>query len=510
MNTGYHSKNLISLFVLILSLGLILRLLIILTQEVFIDEIFYTETSRVYTFASLIASNNPIKDHGILYLVFLKFLQLITLNISYLRLPNLILYILTSFSLFFFFGKLSKGIVALVPVFLLSFLPYFIYLNSYVSPYNFVVFFSILAFISISNFILYSKTKRNKIVNTVFFLIFSTLAFYSDYSVIYFYLSLIPIIFLTLKWNEKQAENIVFIGFVNLILISPGLYQLANNFHYFFSLNNQETYADQNLKVFIYKFVNIVFSNLGNNISFLVFVFFLVLLILIWLRSKEKNLTYLSYMVTSSFFIDIFFLYLFNKSFFFIFTERIFWYFYFLILIGLYLIGNVLYKYKRVFIFFLIGLIILMYFKYSQSLDNNPISGTIIHNEVLVKRLVNNNQYLGKGLIIYYDKTYNYQVLSNYYFRGFSPFEDNALTKVNEFLKDKKTYIISNSKEIKYININQGDILIFIVDDFNGDKISGAINDEIKKYENENNIRFKTYIFDLICYKKDCSFQTYN
>src|ERR1035437_8682397 len=140
-------KNRLFLFFLFITiLGIIPRIILLFSYDIFTDEVFYTETARLTSFGNLLTHSFWIKDHGILYLLFLKIAQVFTTDIVYLRLSNLIIFIIINFTLFCFFKKIKTDITSLIPVALFSFLPYFMFINIYVTPYNFVILFSLLSF----------------------------------------------------------------------------------------------------------------------------------------------------------------------------------------------------------------------------------------------------------------------------------------------------------------------------------------------------------------------------
>ena len=503
-----NNNRLIILFLLITFLGVVLRIAMLLSKDIFTDEVFYTEVARLKSFLLIIQIHHWIKDHGQLYLIYLKIVQGLTTNIIFIRFSNLFLYIVLNFFLFKFFNKFQKGLISLFPVFLFSFLPFFVYLNSYVSPYNFVLFFSILAFIFISNFILFSKTKREKVINSSLFLLFSTLAFYSDYSVVYFYLSLMPLVFLVFIWSEKQAEDLVLIGFLNLILIIPGLYILSGNFQYFSGLNNQRNYLNNGLLVFVNNFANIIFFDLGKNVSLLIFVAFFILIGTILLKSrKDKSRIFLSFVFLSGILINITFLYIFNTSYFSIFTERTFWYFYFLLVVGLSVVAIYFKKFKKTFVLILILIVLFIAIKFINSYKIDPISRQNFNYKGLVSNLLSSKNLQHKNLIVFFDEhnTFRYVPLREYYFKALDSLDaKNALT-VRNYFANQKIVLLESAKSINSIGIKNKETIIFIILDENG-KNYLKFKNSLNTYEETKKIKTINIFYRLRCKDSDCQF----
>lgn len=497
-------KSINLLFSIVVIIGLSLRVYLILTRNVVIDELAYTSTARINSFFNLFLMNNWLRDHGFLPLIYLKITQLITLNIILLRLSNLIIYLILSISLFFFFNKFNKTL-SVILIFLLSFLPYFIYINAYISPYNFVMFFSILAFISISNFIFFSKTTYRKIINAVLFLLFSVLAFYSDYSVIYFYLSLVPLIFFIFRRNEKMAENIILLGFLNFILLIPGLYQLSVNFKYFFNLNNGPDYLNYNFFAFLYNFANVFLLNFSMNISLIAIIFFLLLQMFIFTRVKNQFFQYLCFFSSTGLILNILFFYYFNKSYFYIFEERIFWYFYLLLILGLTTVFASLIKTKKMFLAFLVLVIIFCGFKYQQMSQDVNFVGLNISYEQIVNILMHKTTSSRRLTIILYDDGYNYRVLRDYYFNGFYKLNSEKSIKVKSFFRNQRILVIKSIRELNNLDLKSGDKTFFIIFDLSNENFA-LLKNTVISYNVKNKVKIVDLFYRLRCSGNICSF----
>ena len=507
-----NNNRVIVVFLLITLLGVALRIATLLSKDIFTDEVFYTEVARQKSFLSIIQIDHWIKDHGQLYLIYLKIVQGLTTNIIFIRFSNIFLYLVLNFSLFKFFNKFQKGQISLFPVLLFSFLPFFVYLNSYISPYNFVLFFSILSFIFISNFILFSKTKKEKIINSSLFLLFSALAFYSDYSVVYFYLSLIPLVFLVFKWNEKQAEDLVLIGFLNFILITPGLYILFGNFQYFSALNNDGSYINHylnnDLLVFLNNFTNIILFDLGKNVSLFIFAAFFILVCTILFKSRKDRLTsFLSFVFLSGILINILFLYIFNNSYFSILTERTFWYFYFLLVIGLSAIAVHFKRYKKTFVLILTFIILFIALKFFNSYKIDPISRQNFNYKGLVNNLLLDKNLQHKSLIVFFDEynTFRYIPLREYYFKGLDNRGAKKSLTVRNYFANQKIVVLENIKSINSAGIKNKEAVIFIVLDENV-KNYLKFKNSVNIYEETKKVKTINIFYRVSCKDSNCQF----
>lgn len=484
-------------FLFITILGFLLRIFTVLHNDIFTDEVFYTQVSRMNSFMSIVQGNNWLKDHGMLYLLFLKAMQYITTDILLLRFVNLILFLIASFVLFKFFYKIKESYTALVPIFMFSFLPYFVYINSYISPYNFVMFFSILAFISISNVILFSTTKRDFFKNSISFLIFSALAFYSDYSIVYFYLSLIPIIFFVYIKNEKKAEDLTFIGFINLSLIIPGLYELVKNFKFFYTLNGRPEVLDRNIVLFINNFSNTIFLKSMNNFSTLIFFIFIVLLFFVYIRIKNYELRYLSFFCLFSLILNTFFLFLFNSFYFSIFVERIFWYFNLILIIGVYCLAIYLNKLKK--IVFIIFVVIFVAAKFYALKDSPPIIGGMnIHYKDFVSKLVMEDNKETPVAIIDEDRNDLGVPLTLYYFPGLNVLDKEA-ENTKKYFSSISIYYLRQFSDVKLLLPNY-DKVNFVIFDNN----YLAFEKKVNTFSKTNKLNIKTNYFRLECKKNNC------
>ena len=483
---------------ILVTAGGVLRFYYMFAKEIFTDEIFYTQTALQSSLLSVFTSNDWLKDHGFLYLIFLKLLEGITSNIILLRTTNLLIYLIICISLYYFLKKHMGNIVALVPIFLFSFLPYFVFLNTYISPYNFVLFFSVLSFISLTDFIFSSQTKNKKIRNSVFFLVFSTLAFYSDYSVVYFYLSIIPIVLLYSFWNEKIAEELSLLAFGNLLTVSPGLYVLANNFRHFSALNDPVT------KLPFSNFLNLLASIIFTDTFYPVTVFIIFILFLGFVAFKERIilLKYLSFFAASGFLLSLLFLYYFNNSFFYILEERTFWFFYFLLILGLTVVGWVFKEHTKVLVLLLVVLSLFIFIKYNDLNTANGIFGKNIAYKNLVLSLMSDKTPKMKSMLIIADDNYESNVLTSYYFNGLDTFSRNDMKKRQNFFRFRPMkYVTSDGKIPVLKGLNEAVII-----NFKDEGFLAKIKDNLNTLRRQKKLSVSFIYYQLKCFDSYCAF----
>lgn len=484
------------LFFIISALGLLLRIFFITRNEVFVDEVYYLITSRSESFFSLITISGFLKDHAILYMVFLKLFLFLTTNIILLRLSGLIIYLITNFVLFNFLKKFKSKTLALIGCFLFSVLPYFVILNSYLSPYNFVLLFSAVAFISILNFI-FLPVSKHRFKYALIFIISSSLAFYSDYSVIYFYLPFIPIFFLILKWNEKNAKDLSKVGFINFLLILPGIIQIFKNFKVFYSLNYYDYNPIISFSTFLHNFSNIIFFPNGDFSSILL-IYLLLFLLFYSYHEKERLKKFLALFSVSVFSIDVFFFYFFNRTFFYIFKEKTFWMFYFALLMGIILVFDYLRQVnnRKLLLFSVSLLLVFIFAKYIQAYSSDPIAEIHMNYASLFEKLITDKNFVGRGNIIFFDKNSTSVVFSKYYFKGLSLINDtNDGSHLRRFIENKKITTISATRSLNKKNLLNG-MNIFIIVDFDAKSIVANLIYELgkEKKRSDNN-----YFYGIKC-----------
>jgi hypothetical protein len=406
-------------FVLILLCGFLLRLYFIFSRDIFTDEVFYTNVAINTSYGGILNVTHWIKDHGIFYLLSLKFLTFFSQNIFYLRLFDLIPYLLVSLFLYRFFIFFGFGYLALLPVFLHSFLSYFVFMQSIVSPFNLVLLFSTIALLSLVTFIFSNKNSNS---NLIIFVLSSAITFYSDYSSFYFFLSLIPILF----WVAINKKNKLLKLIAGLIIIAfsilPGLFFIFNNFHSFSSLNDNSYLSLLNFWQYSKIIGDILLLRIGGSISLIILLIILTANLYIILNSKKPFLKFMALFSLSTTIISTVFVYLFSKQVFLIFVERSFWFFY---LIQTFSIAGIIFYFKNKKSYLPLLLILIFFLTIFRFIDfkGQDFPGRVPDLNINYKNLANNikKEYRNsKNVnIIYFDDNFVSVPLSKYYLKDY-------------------------------------------------------------------------------------------
>lgn len=487
-------------FITITIIGLILRIHFIFNLDIFTDEVFYVETARINSFGALLTHNFWIKDHGISYLVFLKLGQFLTTDIVFLRLSNIFIYLLINFSLFFFARKIRNDFTSFIPVTLFSFLPYFVFISVYVSIYNFVILFSVLAFISISRFILFEE--KNSRIYLFSFVIFLTLAFYSDYSSIYLYLSLISALVFTYFFKIEKFTSIFHALLLNFIFIFPGLLSFLNNLSTLKSLNASCCLASSQFVNFFPDFLYYIFFRINFIPAFFILIFMIVSLLIYYLKSKNEIAKYLALYTGIGFLSNFTFLYFINRYFLPLLVERTFFMFNFLIILFAYFLFFCARRLTKIHILFILILIFLIIWRFFQNpvVYGNFPDGNIPYRD-LITNLIKNENVKNINQIIFLDKNYAYYPLHKYYFLGFS----NYMKKnIIEDFKDKKYFIARTVRVLNYYSKKNNNqlFILFYTKYFDLNEFKQEI--KINNVENTTKI---IYFLDCNKLSLDCKFK---
>lgn len=471
-------------FATILILGLSFRIFVILTRNIFLDEFLYTNIARSRSIKNIIFINHGIKDHGVVYYLFLKPFLLLTKDIIYLRFTNLIFYTILSIYIFATFYKLlSNKYLAIIPIFFFSIFRHFIYLNSHISPFNSALFFGGLSILALIN-IVFATNLAYKITFHHFIFVLSTiLGFYSDYS--FFYMFGFYLFFLVFVFLKKKGWLIIILNlylFV-LVFIIPGIFQFFNNLpqiDYLFNIT-YGSFFDLKFAEYISLIAQILILRLNSRIAlfFLGLILFFSIFIPLIIKTKNNFFVYLCPFLSFSFIVNLFIIYFISKIMFYLFIERSFWFFYLIIifLISFQIIAFFYNKKILGWVFFVTILIVnLLNIKY-PTLNFSDIAFELNYNS-LINKLIKETK---KQKIIIVDKKHAFRILADYYFSTEYPQSGNYYKELERLRNKLKPERFTSLEEIKGINFynEKGLILIF----FN--PTSAEIN-QIKNLKNKN------------------------
>lgn len=439
----------------ILTLGSLLRILVIQNRDLFVDEVYYWRVSQMNSWKNLLFITHWIKDHGILYYVWLKALSLFVTDIPTLRYSNIILYIVSSVFFYRFFKK-KYGFSALLGIALFSFHRYFVYLSSTLSPYNLVW---CLAGISIGGFYFLRESKNKSFWSTLFFVVIVTVgAFYTDYSFFFtlpFYISFFIAVMRDAEISHEKKRYILLLYGIIFVFILPGLIQLVSNLNLI-----QELFANRYFEHSLSRFIYITGGMLFLRVVPLLGVVLMVLplpLVLFVKGMKDRFVVY-------SYIGGLCMIFISQRFFFPLFAERYMWglYFFFIIFImgllkrrvaGGMLVGAI----------FIIGGIV----NYSIPITNTfRVPGDISY-EVKYSSLLLNKKNEAARRVIVLDSTSTSDVFTHYYFGSRYPRLDKHFDVV-QTLKEKITIISpradDNGRDLKkLLVVNQKPCILYYV-----------------------------------------------
>lgn len=434
------------LIFLLIFFGFLLQLYFILSREIFTDEVFYRNVALSSSFSSILTYDHWIKDHGLFFLFILKILTYISKNIVILRLFNLIFYIVLTVSCFNFFKSINKKKFAYLFVFAYLINSYFIFTSSVISPFNFVSFFSILTIIKLLEYFFVKSSNKNLIL----FNILSILSFYSDFSSVYLFFSLLILIIILFS-IKKKLFPFIFSALFQAVFILPGVFYALKNFKKISNLNPSVLNFNLNFYQFIEFFFDIVLLRIGKSYSLIIFTILALSLVFITIKKTDIFLRKLSLFTLFSFIVNILFTFFFSKYFFYILSERIFWHIYFIEIFAFSLIGSILSR--KLLTIFYISLVSLFLIRIID-INGSLIQGRVTNEDFQYKSIINE---IKKSNIIYFDKNYGHVPLKDYYLnRGIVVKDIYQLKKtLNYNYKDKEVVLIifDNSYESKILNL---------------------------------------------------------
>jgi len=433
---------------LIIFFGSLIRICLILERNIFTDEVFYTEVALKNNIKDIIFINHWIKDHGVLYYIFLKIFLFFTKRLEIIRFSNIFLYILLSIFVIYTFNKIfKKKYLTTAFLFIYSFNHYFVYLNSWVSPFNLVSFFSIISILSLISILITNNLDKKFYIAYFLFILSTILAFYSDYSffyLVYFYslIFLISLIKIIKKKNLKKYYLILNSYLIILIFIIPGIFQFLNNFEKIIYLFRNMYYENNDFFNFFNHLLQIILLRKNNLSSFIIFSILIVLNILFNLEIKLKNkknyyLLFCSNLILASLIGKMFLLFLLNKYFFSSMIERSFWPIYLFFILLMVFNSHILSE-SKILLNKILGrllLIILLFGLFTKSnLHHIPSS---IKEETPYKNFINNQK--NTDVVILVDKLYYYYPITNYYYSdvfGDKINKPNLFIIRNQYLKE--------------------------------------------------------------------------
>lgn len=468
------------LLIFITTIGVLFRLYLILRRDIYVDEVFYTDVAKNNSWLSLITADHWIKNHGILTMLFLKFLSLFTSDIVLMRIPNLFIYVIVNLSIYKFLRAKKLELMAIAFSLLHTISPYFSFMESMVSPFNYALLFTSLFFTKIDDLF---NINTIKIKHLIFLSVLAILTWYVDYST-YIILIFVFVIFVYAAINNKLIIK-KYLIFISILLISifPSILFLIKNFKEISAYHPPSQFT-LNFPTYIFQISNMFFLRLnGAWLEYLSFSLFILLMVfLALLLAKTKKYPKITYLLSSSLILVILFIFVFSTEFLRIYIERSLWSLYFIYLLIFSLLIDILFKNKIIFYIFISIYLACSIFRVIN-LDKSSYPGQIPDVTYSFKQLKQsiNKKNIKKFRIIYLDDSNNLYNVGLHYFpkTNYQVVINNKLTEISN-LNSNYTYIII---AIKYNK--QGYI-------------------KLKNLVKKQNIN--AYFFKSVCAKFDCYF----
>lgn len=434
-----HIKRSSLFFWIIVVLGCIVRIFIQQNRNIYIDELYYWNVSRATNWIDTVLINHWIKDHGIVYYLWLKRFIHITPDIVLLRYSNLLLYIVSCIYIFISLRK-KNVFIGLLSIFFLSFHRYFVYLSSTLSPYNLVLTLSIISAGS-----LYSLIQSNEVFHKrtiVIFITSTVLAFYTDYSFFftfpfYFFSFLFYVLDKQIKKKEKLLLAVIYGSIV--VLIIPGIYQFFYNLNSVHELNIGGQY-ESSIIHFMYSIAGTTVLRVLPQVGMLTIG--LVATSVYILKKKE------GYLMGSVYFSLLFILFITQKYFISFMAERYLWFYYliFLMIVTIFFDSKNKWCITTAIVIVVCGCI--NYFiPVTQSFHAPGDSSYEILYSSIFDNEYNNSQF---NTIVIMDKTSRSKVIPFYYLIPEYPSSDKHFQKV----KSIKQRIVYLSQETPNFDVN--------------------------------------------------------
>lgn len=224
-----------SLMVAVVILGGILRYLRITTEVVWNDEAFYLSVARANSLIDLLLTNHWIIDHPPLYLIFVHFWSAVSTAATWLRIPNLVFYLISSMTLI----KISSQVfvsklLSVIMVASFSFFPYFVGMDWQAIPYSMTMMFFLLclkAYLRIPKDKSGGREWRTAAISLALF-------FYTSFEAVYFAGTIFLYNLIKLP-SYSRTERLSYIKMYGLalVLVLPELIVVVKQFPSFASLS---------------------------------------------------------------------------------------------------------------------------------------------------------------------------------------------------------------------------------------------------------------------------------
>jgi len=292
----------IALLIIIL-IGFSLRLKTGIEQNFWLDEVRIFQTSQL-PLKKLIFMNHWDQAHPQLFYIFIHFWSKINTTVTFLRIPSIISFF-PAIILIFLIGKTLKNhISGLTSAFIFSIHPFFVNLGFQQKMYGFEI---ALMLASLYSNIQIIKTKKTKWI--ILSIISNILAFFTDYSFIWYFIALIVSIVLLSAFTKNAKKRLFPILKATIITIAVISIQIP----IFLNGLSQALYLEKYLgKIHLFRlqlavnnFSGLYTLSIKNNTKYFLLILCAILLIKTILNSKFLYKKVLSLIIINSFLLSL-------------------------------------------------------------------------------------------------------------------------------------------------------------------------------------------------------------
>jgi len=425
----------IILFVVCLA-GLFLRFSILRTRDIHYDEAIFNFIAYKSTFWEIITIDHPVKDHGILYFLVLKLTHIFTQDIVVIRTINLLFYAFAYWAVVLLLSQKGKYMPGLLAGILFSFSSFFIYLYTFLTPYNFVLTLFLCSLYFLERFQNEKDRKKRKLFQILFVGVTAT-AWYANYSFIYtafFYL------FYSFFFKKKVIRTLFMLYGQVVLLMTPGVFQVLSNLSY---IRDSAQWLDNRysgFSTFIYEVGTHLLFQHSSVLSTIIF-FYFIFKAFVFLQSEKSKEKFLFLTLLSSFCALFVSIYVINEYYVGIKLERTFWLPYISVVMLLSISLNAITTQSQKFSVVLVGAIVLVYIFGSYKTPQFNISGRVTDETRYLDFI--SSELLGvknKTIYIYDPNTAHNYPLWMYYFSWLYPKTGSHGSQLHSFLRENRIF----------------------------------------------------------------------
>lgn len=459
----------IILFVVCLA-GLFLRFSILRTRDIHYDEAIFNVIAYKSTFWQIISIDHPVKDHGILYFLVLKLTHFFTQDIMIIRTINLLFYAFAYWAVVLLLSQKGKYVPGLLAGIMFSFSSFFVYLYTFLTPYNFVLTLFLCSFYFLERFQNEKDRKKRSLFQILFVGVTAT-AWYANYSFIYTAFFYLFYLFYSFFFKKKVIRTLFVLYGQVVLLMTPGVFQVLSNLSY---IRDSAQWLDNrysSFSTFIYEVGTHLLYQHSSVLSTIIF-FYFVFKAFIFLQSEESKAKFILLTLLTSFCALFVSIYVINEYYVGIKLERTFWLPYISVIMLLSISLNAITTQSQKYSIVLVGAVVLMYIFGSYKTPQFNISGRVTDETRYLDFI--SSELLGvknKTIYIYDPNSAHNYPLWMYYFSGIYPKTSPRGVNIGDLLKQNVVvYFTQRIKEFtpdELIKASKKDnvIIIAFVDD---------------------------------------------